>query len=108
MLNGAYTITKTVLTKANLWHKRLLHISPKGMQALSKQGILRQGNSEHLSFCEHCMIGKATRHMFTKAQHTTKGILDYVHSDLWGPASTPSLSGSRYLLYLIDDYSRKN
>ena len=57
---------------------------------------------------EHCVIGKSTRHSFTKAQHTTKEILDYVHSDLWALATTPNLSGSRYLLSFTDDYSRKS
>ncbi|XP_038891593.1 uncharacterized protein LOC120080985 [Benincasa hispida] len=40
------------------------------------------------------MTRKATRQSFTKSQHTTKGTLDYVHSDLWRPSSTPRLSGS--------------
>lgn len=77
MLNEAYTITEIVLTEVDQWHKRLSNISSKGMQTLSRQGILPQGINEH------CVIGKATRHNFTKAQHTTKGILDYVHSSLW-------------------------
>lgn len=61
-----------------------------------------------LSLCEHRIICKATRKSFTKAQDTTKDILDYVHSYLWGQASTPSLNGSRYLLSFIDDCSRKS
>lgn len=78
------------------------------MQTLSNQGILPKSINEHLSFCEHCVFGKATRQNFTKAQHTTKGILDYIYSNLWGPATTLSLSGSRYFLSLIHGYSRKS
>ena len=46
MVNGAYSVNKTALTEAELWHKRLSHISLKCMQALSKQGVLPQGISE--------------------------------------------------------------
>ena len=30
------------------------------------------------------------------ATHKTEGILDYVHTDVWGPARTTSLGGSIY------------
>ena len=44
---------------------------------------------------------------FNTSVHTTNGTLDYVHADLWGPSRKPSLGGSRYMLTIIDDYSRK-
>ena len=31
---------------------------------------------------------------------------DLVHADIWGPYSTPTLSGSKYFLTLVDDCSR--
>ena len=58
-------------------------------------------------FYEHCVFGKHKRVKFTASVHTTKGILDYVHADLWGPSRKPSYGGSRYMLTIIDDYSRK-
>ena len=36
-----------------------------------------------------------------------KGILDYIHSDLWDPSPIPFDGGARYMLTFIDDYSRK-
>ena len=33
--------------------------------------------------------------------------MDYIHVDLWGPSRTPSHSGARYFLSMVDDYSRK-
>ena len=42
---------------------------------------------------------------FNTSVHTTEGILDYVHSDLWGPSRKASLGGARYMLTIIDDYS---
>uniref|UniRef100_A0A2N9HZR4 CCHC-type domain-containing protein n=1 Tax=Fagus sylvatica TaxID=28930 RepID=A0A2N9HZR4_FAGSY len=44
---------------------------------------------------------------FKTATHKTKGILDYVHSDIWGPVRTPSKGGAQYFMSFIDDYSRK-
>src|SRR5664279_186397 len=58
-------------------------------------------------FCEHCIFGKHKRVKFNASVHTTKGTLDYVHADLWGPSRKPSYGGSCYMLTIIDDYSRK-
>lgn len=77
------------------------------MKILSNQGVLPKGLCEQLSFCEHCIIGKVTRQAFTKAEHTTKGILNYIYSNLWGPTQTHSLNGSRYFISFIDDLFRK-
>jgi hypothetical protein len=44
---------------------------------------------------------------FNTTSHSSKGILDYVHSDLWGPSRKPSLGDARYMLTIIDDYSIK-
>lgn len=35
---------------------------------------------------------------FKAAKHTTKGILDYVHTNVWGPTRDSSLSGSHYFV----------
>jgi transposase InsO family protein len=37
----------------------------------------------------------------------SKGILDYIHSDVWGPSPTTSYGGSSYFVSFIDDFSRK-
>ncbi|KAH9735646.1 Integrase catalytic domain-containing protein [Citrus sinensis] len=65
-----------------LWHLRLSHMSIRGMQELSKS-------------------------KFPKGIHISKQPLNYVQADLWGPAQVPSLSGGRYFMSVIDDYSRK-
>ncbi|KAH9762156.1 hypothetical protein KPL70_000706 [Citrus sinensis] len=61
----------------------------------------------HLRLGHMSLRGKATRNSFGKSVHSTKGILEYIHSDLWGPAQTMSLGGNTYFLSLIDDYSRR-
>jgi len=36
----------------------------------------------------------------------TEGILDYVHTNIWGLAKTPSIGGNHYFVSFIDDYRR--
>ncbi|KAH9651061.1 hypothetical protein KPL70_026606 [Citrus sinensis] len=93
--------------RTKLWHLRLGHMSIKGLQELSKQGLLGGDRIQQLEFCENCIFGKSHRSKFNKGEHMSKQVLDYAHTDLWGPAQVPSLSGGRYFMSLIDDYSRK-
>ena len=81
-------------------------MSERGMQILSKADLLGGHKAQSLEFCEHCVFGKLHRSKFPKAVHQTKGTLDYIHSDCWGPSRVQSLGGHRYFLSLIDDYSR--
>lgn len=91
----------------NLWHMRLGHMSELGLSELNKRELLAGYESGKLEFCEHCIFGKHKRVKFNTSVHTTEGILDYVHSDLWGPARRTSLGGARYMMTIIDDYSRR-
>jgi len=86
---------------------RLEHIGEKSLQALLKQGLLKGDKTYKLEFCEYCIIGKNTNVKFGTATHCTKGILDYVHTDVWGPTKTASIGGNHYFVTFIDDYSRR-
>lgn len=37
---------------------------------------------QNLEFCECCVLDKSHKLKFNKGAHTSKGVLDYVHSDL--------------------------
>ncbi|KAH9770981.1 hypothetical protein KPL71_012549 [Citrus sinensis] len=54
----------------------------------------------------HLRLGKSSRVKFSIGVYNSKGTLDYIHADLWGPAQTTSLGGARYFMSLIDDFSR--
>jgi hypothetical protein len=77
------------------------------MAELMKRNLLDGCTLSSRKFCEHCIFGKHKRVKFNTSVHTTKGTLDYVHADLWGPSRKPSLGGARCMLTIIDDYSRK-
>ena len=58
-------------------------------------------------FCGDCQIGKQTRstHKSLKECYTNR-VLELLHMDLMGPMQTESLGGKRYVLVVVDDYSR--
>ncbi|KAK3039652.1 hypothetical protein RJ639_027243 [Escallonia herrerae] len=70
-----------------LWHMRLGHMSERGMDMQSKQGLLGSKKIWKLDSCEHCVFGKQCRVKFSRVVHTTKGTVDYIHSDLWDPST---------------------
>ena len=101
------TIANLSLNTAMLWHKRLGHVSDRGLTELAKQEVLGNTKLQAMEFCETCVYGKSCRVKFGIGVQRTKGTLDYIHSDLWAPAKTQSLSGARYFMSIVDDYSRR-
>ena len=57
-------------------------------------------------FCEHCIYGKQNRVRFASSATREKGILELIHSDVFGPISVPSLGKYVYYVSFIDDLSR--
>jgi hypothetical protein len=57
--------------------------------------------------CGPCQLGKQTRvaHKKTSGIQTSKN-LELLHMDLMGPTRTASLGGKRYILVIVDDFSR--
>ena len=53
------------------------------------------------------MYGKQRRVSFKVASHTSKGVVDYVHSNVWGLVVVPSNGGAHYFVNFIEDFSRK-
>ena len=44
--------------------------------------------------------------MISKERNVSKGIMDVVHSDVWGPAHIATFCGCRYYVTFIDDFLR--
>ena len=91
-----------------LWHKRLGHMSEKGMTLLFKKNVLSKMKSVHLKNCVDCLAGKQHRISF-KSQPPSKKPkkLELIHSDVCGPMKVMTLGGARYFVTFIDDSSRK-
>ena len=96
-----------VAEMSRLWHMRLGHAGEKSLQTLAMQGLLKGAKTCKLDFCEQCVLGKQKRVKFGTAIHNTEGILDYIHTDVWGPTKTDSLGGKHYFVTFVDDFSRR-
>ena len=65
-------------------------MSEKSLNVLHKRGVLKGVKQCKLDLCKFCIMGKQNRVSFKKAEHTSTGKLDYIHSDVWGPAPVNS------------------
>ena len=86
-----------------LWHRRLGHISIKRLKRLVK-GVLHTLDFTDFETCVDCIKGKQT-HTPNKNATRSLGVLEIIHTDICGPFS-PCLTGERYFVTFIDDYSR--
>jgi hypothetical protein len=58
------------------------------------------------NLCEHFQYGKKNQVRFPSGATRAKGILQLVHSDVFGSVSVPSLGKSMYNVSFIDEFSR--
>lgn len=57
--------------------------------------------------CKTCILAKQTKRPFkAHLQMRSKERLQVVHSDVCGPVETPTLSGNRYFVTFVDEFSR--
>ena len=57
--------------------------------------------------CGPCQLGKQTKAKHPSTQtSTTSRPLELLHLDLMGPTRTESLGGKRYIMVVVDDFTR--
>ena len=60
-----------------------------------------------IGICKSCIVGKHLEYKFDRGKESNeKNILGLIHFDIRGPIPNTSMSGSWYVLTLIDDFSR--
>nr|GFA31046.1 hypothetical protein [Tanacetum cinerariifolium] len=97
-------------TKSWLWHRRLSHLNFGAINHLARQGLARglsklKFEKDHL--CLACAMGKSTKKTHKpKSEDTNQGKLYLLHMDLCGPMRVKSINGKKYILIIVDDYSR--
>ncbi|XP_058724620.1 uncharacterized protein LOC131596076 [Vicia villosa] len=108
VVSGLVDVASTKpVSKTELWHMILGHVSERGLIELGKKTLLGGDKVEKQEFCKPGVFGKSCRVKFNRCKQKTHGSLYYIHAYLWGPTRNPSHSCARYFLSIIDDYSRK-
>ncbi|GKC01565.1 retrovirus-related pol polyprotein from transposon TNT 1-94 [Tanacetum coccineum] len=103
-------MAKASPTQAWLWHQRLSHLTFNYINLLSKKDIvigLPKLKYVKDQLCSSCELSKAKRSSFkTKVVPSSKGRLNLLHMDLCSPMRVESINGKKYILVIVDDYSR--
>ncbi|GKF84448.1 retrovirus-related pol polyprotein from transposon TNT 1-94 [Tanacetum coccineum] len=103
-------MAKALPTQAWLWHRRLSYLSFNYITLLSKKYIvigLPKLKYVKDQLCSSCEMSKVKRSLFkSKAVPSSKGRLNLLHMDLCGPMRVASINGKKYILVIVDDYSR--
>ncbi|GJY81382.1 retrovirus-related pol polyprotein from transposon TNT 1-94 [Tanacetum coccineum] len=108
--NPICLMAKASLSQAWLWHRRLSHLNFDTINLLSKNDIVTglpklKFVKDHL--CSSCELGKAKRKSFQKkTTPSSKRQLQLLHMGLYGPIRVESINGKKYVLVIVDDYSR--
>ncbi|GKC14147.1 retrovirus-related pol polyprotein from transposon TNT 1-94 [Tanacetum coccineum] len=103
-------MAKASPTQAWLWHRRLSHLNFDTINLVSKKDIMN--GLPKLKYvkdqlCSSCEMGKAKRSTFkTKIVPSSKGRLNLLHMDLCGLMWIESINGKKYIMVIVDDYSR--
>ncbi|GKC94361.1 retrovirus-related pol polyprotein from transposon TNT 1-94 [Tanacetum coccineum] len=108
--NPICLMAKATSSQAWLWHRRISHLNFDTINLLSKNDIVTglpklKFVKDHL--CSSYELGKAKRKSFQiKITPSSKRRLQLLHMDLCGPMRVESINGKKYVLVIVDDYSR--
>ncbi|KAL0537383.1 hypothetical protein IC582_026361 [Cucumis melo] len=108
--NGSNICHLTKVDQTWLWHRKLGHISLRSLDKVIRNEAvvgIPSLDINHKFFCGDCQVGKQTKssHIKLKECYTIR-VLELLHLDLMGPMQTESLGGKKYVLVVVDDYSR--
>nr|GEZ39690.1 retrovirus-related Pol polyprotein from transposon TNT 1-94 [Tanacetum cinerariifolium] len=105
-----FLFSKASKTKSWLWHRRLSHLNFGAINHLARQGLVRgllklKFEKDHL--CSACAMGKSTKKTHkSKSEDTNQEKLYLLHMDLCGLMRAESVNVKKYILIIVDDYSR--
>ncbi|KAL6314826.1 hypothetical protein AAG906_029041 [Vitis piasezkii] len=95
---GGFATVESESNSTALWHMQLGHMGERGMLELYKRNLLKGIKTCKLDLCKYCVFGKQNK-QFKTTTHKTKGVLDYVHTYVWGLVRVASLGGNNGTKY---------
>ncbi|GJX55505.1 retrovirus-related pol polyprotein from transposon TNT 1-94 [Tanacetum coccineum] len=103
-------MSRATSTKSWLWHRRLSHLNFDTINQLTSHDLVDglpkfKYLKNHLrSACEQGKSRKAS--LSPKLVPSTESKLELLHMDLCGLMRVASINGKKYILVIVDDYSR--
>ncbi|GKD48511.1 retrovirus-related pol polyprotein from transposon TNT 1-94 [Tanacetum coccineum] len=103
-------LSKAFKNKSWLWHRPLNHLNFGTINDLAREDLVRglprlKFEKDHL--CSACQLEKRKKHTHKpKSKNTIIDVLHTLHMDLCGPMRVQSINGKRYILVIVDDFSR--
>nr|GEX71784.1 retrovirus-related Pol polyprotein from transposon TNT 1-94 [Tanacetum cinerariifolium] len=103
-------LSKASKNKSWLWHRRLNHLNFDTINDLARKDLVRglhrlKFEKDHL--CSACQLEKSKKHTHKpKTENINLEVLNTLHMDLCGPMRVQTINGKKYILVIVDDYSR--
>nr|GEW98366.1 retrovirus-related Pol polyprotein from transposon TNT 1-94 [Tanacetum cinerariifolium] len=103
-------LSKVSKTKSWLWHRCLSHLNFGAINHLARQGLVRglpklKFEKDHL--CSACAMRKSKKKPHKpNSEDTNREKVYLLHMDLCGPMRVVSINRKKYILVIVDDYSR--
>ncbi|GKB22115.1 retrovirus-related pol polyprotein from transposon TNT 1-94, partial [Tanacetum coccineum] len=103
---GDYVIGDSVISR----HCRLNYLNVGTINDLARKDLVRdlpmlKFEKYHLC-CSACQLGKSKKYTHKPKSENTIEVLHTLHMDLCGPMRVQSINGKKYILVVVDDYSR--
>ncbi|KAJ9546973.1 hypothetical protein OSB04_019516 [Centaurea solstitialis] len=93
-----------------LWHKRFSHQNFSDISKLANGGLVKglpKLTFDRYSLCPGCQMRKMKRSSHkSKTESSCQSPLEMLHMDLCGPMRIQSISVKKYILVMVDEYSR--
>ncbi|GJZ39943.1 retrovirus-related pol polyprotein from transposon TNT 1-94 [Tanacetum coccineum] len=105
-----FLLSKASKTKSWLWHRRLSHLNFGAINHLARHGLV-QGllklKFEKDQLCSACAMDKSKKKPHKpKSEDTNQEKIYLFHMDFCGPMRVASVNRNKYILVIVDDYSR--
>ncbi|GJX56072.1 retrovirus-related pol polyprotein from transposon TNT 1-94 [Tanacetum coccineum] len=103
-------LSKASKNKSWLWHRHLNYLNFGTINDLARKDFVRglpklKFEKDHL--CSACQLGKSKKHTHKpKTENTNLEVLNTLHMDLCRPMRVQTINGKKYILVIVDDYSR--
>nr|GEZ18954.1 hypothetical protein [Tanacetum cinerariifolium] len=105
-----YLLSKASKNKSWLWHWNLNHLNFGTINDLARKDLIQglprlKFEKDHL--CSACQQGEIKKHTHKpNTTNTNLEVLNTLHMDLCGPMRVQTINRKKYILVIIDDYSR--